>query len=358
MPQLFDPLTIKNITLRNRIGLSPMCQYQALDSKATDWHLAHLGARAVGGAGLIITEATAVEPRGRISAADLGLWADKQIEPLLRINHFINQHGAVSGIQLAHAGRKAGTPRPWDRDNPAALKNNQPWETIAPSPIPFGGLANRTPKEMTLTDIQRVQAAFRAAAVRALVADYNWMELHAAHGYLLHSFCSPLSNHRSDAYGGSFENRIRFVIETTQTIRSVWPEDRPFSVRLSCTDWTEGGWTLEDSVALARRLKSEGVDVIDCSSGGIVPDVQVPIGPCYQAPFAATIKKEVGILTAAVGLITQPAQADEIIRAGQADIVLLGREMLRNPYWPIHAAHILDQKSCLTYPPEYKWAVE
>lgn len=356
---LFSPLTVKSVTLRNRIGVSPMCQYSATDGMMNDWHLVHLGARAVGGAGLVIVEATGVEPRARISPADAGLWDDRQIEPLARINRFLKQHGAVPGIQLAHAGRKASTAPPWQDGGRSLADAEGGWESVGPSAVAFGAEISRAPREMTVEDIHAVQEAFRAATVRALNAGCEWLELHAAHGYLLHEFCSPLSNKRSDNYGGSFENRIRFVIETARTMRQVWPDRLPFTVRLSCTDWVEGGWTLEESVELAKRLKAKGVDLIDCSSGFNAPDIStVPFGASFQVPFAERIRREVGILTATVGYITNAMQADAIIRNGQSDVVLLAREMLRNPYWPLEAARIVRQRKVLPPPVQYSRAIE
>lgn len=338
MPHLFEPLTIKGVTLRNRIGVSPMCMYSYTDGFSNDWHLAHLGARAVGGAGLIIAEATAVEARGRITPYDLGIWADEQIEPLARVTRFIKEHGAVAGIQIAHAGRKAGSKRPWETGEP----QRPGWQGVAPSPLAFTPDA-RVPHALSKDEIKGVQAAFRDGAQRALAAGFEWLEIHAAHGYLIHSFYSPLSNQRTDEYGGSFENRIRFLLETVRAIRPVWPERLPLTVRISGTDWVEGGWTVNDSVELARHLKTEGVDLVDCSSGGAAPNAKVPAGPGYQVHIAEAVRRGAGIQTAAVGLITTPAQADEIIRNEQADLILLGREMLRDPHWALHAAQALGQ---------------
>ncbi len=339
---LFEPFKIKSITLRNRIGVSPMCQYSSEDGKASDWHLVHLGARALGGAGLIIAEATAVEPDGRISPADAGLWSDDHIPPLARITAFIKAQRAVPGIQLAHAGRKASTDPPW-KGGKHLEEDQQGWPTIAPSAEAFGGPLWKIPHAMTLEDIQRVREGFVSATKRALEAGYEWLELHSAHGYLFHEFLSPLVNKRADAYGGGFQNRIRFLLETTRAVRSVWPDHLPLSVRISCTDWVPGGWDIEQSVELARVLRREGVDLIDCSSGGAVGDVKIPLGPGYQVPFAEQIRREVGIATAAVGLITEPVQAEEIVRTGQADMVLLARELLRDPYWPLRAAKTLGE---------------
>jgi 2,4-dienoyl-CoA reductase-like NADH-dependent reductase (Old Yellow Enzyme family) len=351
-PHLFAPLTLKSLRLRNRIGVSPMCQYSAEDGLLADWHLVHLGARAVGGAALVIAEATAVAPEGRITPGDVGLWADKHIEPLARINRFVKQHGAVPAIQLAHAGRKASAARPWQGGAhlPDAADG---WPTLAPSALPFGGDLPKSPHAMTGADIVRVQRDFVTAAGRALAAGCEWLELHSAHGYLSHSFLSPLTNQRTDRYGGSFENRIRFLLEIVAAVRAVWPERLPLTVRLSCTDWMPGGWDLEPCVELARRLKAQGVDLIDCSSGGQVPDAKIPVGPGFQVPFAERIRREANIPTAAVGLITSPAQADEIVRAGRADLVLLGRELLRDPYWPLRAAHALGQVAALAIPEPY-----
>jgi 2,4-dienoyl-CoA reductase-like NADH-dependent reductase (Old Yellow Enzyme family) len=351
-PHLFEPLTIKSVTLRNRIGVSPMCQYSSEDGVANDWHLVHLGSRAAGGAALVIAEATAVSPEGRITPADAGIWADKHIEPIARINRFVKQHGAAPGIQIAHAGRKASAARPWDGG--AHLADDAGgWPTIAPSALPFGGALTKVPKEMTLADITRVQNDFVAATKRALAAGSEWLELHSAHGYLSHEFLSPLSNHRTDQYGGGFDNRIRFLLETTRAVRAVWPEKLPLTVRLSCTDWAPGGWDIEQSVELCRRLKAEGVDLIDCSSGGGVHDAKIPVGPGYQAPFAERIRRNAGVATAAVGLITEAAQADELIRNGRTDIVLLARELLRDPYWPLRAARSLGHADAVAPPLQY-----
>jgi 2,4-dienoyl-CoA reductase-like NADH-dependent reductase (Old Yellow Enzyme family) len=351
-PHLFQPLTVRSITLRNRIGVSPMCQYSSEDGVATDWHFVHLGSRAVGGAGLVIAEATAVSPEGRISPGDAGIWAEKHIEPIARINRFIKEHGAVPGIQIAHAGRKASAARPW-KGGAHLTDNAGGWPTIAPSALAFGGDLTKVPREMSETDIAKVQKDFVAAAKRAELARAEWLELHFAHGYLTHEFLSPLSNQRTDRYGGSFENRIRFAVETARAVRAVWPDKFPLAARLSCTDWVPGGWDLEQSVELARRLKAEGVDLIDCSSGGAVPDAKIKVAPGYQVPFAEKIRHDAGIPTSAVGFITEPKQADEIIRHGQADVVLLAREFLRDPYWPAHAAKTLGHQDKLPPPVQY-----
>lgn len=352
MSHLFDSLQIKDITLRNRIGVSPMCQYSSDDGVANDWHLVHLGARAVGGAGVVIAEATAVVPEGRITPGDAGIWADKHIEPLARINRFVKQHGAVAGIQIAHAGRKASAARPWDGGAHLA-ESAGGWKTFAPSAVAFGGELDKVPQAMTPEDIAGVQRAFALAAQRSLAAGYEWLELHFAHGYLAHEFLSPLSNRRTDNYGGSFENRIRFAVETTRAARAVWPERLPFTARLSCSDWVEGGWDIEQSVELACRLKNEGVDLIDCSSGGAVPDAKISVGPGYQVPFAERIRREANIATAAVGMITEAAQADAIVREGKADLILLAREFLRDPNWPLHAAKALGQRGAVKAPVQY-----
>jgi len=352
MPHLFEPLTIKSVTLRNRIGVSPMCMYSSDDGVANDWHLVHLGARAAGGAGLVIAEATAVSPEGRISAGDAGIWADKHVEPLARITRFVKQQGAVPGIQLAHAGRKASAARPWEGGGHLA-DNAGGWPVVGPSAVAFGEALNKVPHALTIVEIAAVQADFAAATKRVLAAGYEWLELHGAHGYLLNQFLSPLSNRRTDSYGGSFENRIRFAIETVRAVRAIWPERLPLAIRLSCTDWVEGGWTIDDCVELSRRLKGEGIDLVDCSSGGSSGTAKIPLGPGYQVPFAGRIRREAGLATAAVGLITEPAQADEIVRTGQADLVLLAREFLRDPNWPLHAARALNQAGVVKAPAQY-----
>jgi 2,4-dienoyl-CoA reductase-like NADH-dependent reductase (Old Yellow Enzyme family) len=352
LPHLFSPLTIKSVTLRNRIGVSPMCQYSSEDGVATDWHLVHLGSRAVGGAGLVIAEATAVSPEGRITPGDAGIWADKHIEPIARINRFVKSQGAVPGIQIAHAGRKASAARPWDGG--ASLADNVGgWQTVAPSALAFGGELTKIPRAMTEADIANVQREFVAAAKRALTAGVEWLELHFAHGYLTHEFLSPISNQRADKYGGSFENRTRFAVETTRAVRAVWPDKFPLAARLSCTDWVNGGWDIEHSIELSRKLKIEGVDLIDCSSGAMTPDAKIPTGAGYQVPFAERIRREANIATAAVGMITEPTHADEIIRNGRADIVLLAREFLCEPYWPRIAARALRHKDSLPTPLQY-----
>jgi 2,4-dienoyl-CoA reductase-like NADH-dependent reductase (Old Yellow Enzyme family) len=339
MAQLFQSVTLRGVTLENRVGVSPMCQYSSSDGFANDWHVLHLGTRAVGGAGLVVAEATAVEARGRISPFDLGIWKDEHVEPLARVVASIEGQGAVAGIQIAHAGRKAGTARPWEGGKPLPPAAGG-WVPIAPSAVPFSqGYA--LPLEATAADLISLRRMFRDAAARALGAGFRWLELHAAHGYLLHSFLSQLSNQRSDAYGGSFENRIRFVLEVVRDVRSVWPDALPMSVRLSCTDWIDGGWTLDESIELSRHLRQEGVDLVDCSSGGSSPLAVVPVAPGYQVPFAEAIRARAGVCTAAVGLITDPAQAQAIVAEGRADLVFIGRAFLREPYWALHAARAL-----------------
>ena len=354
MTHLFESLKLRGVTIPNRIGVSPMCQYSAEDGFANDWHLVHYGSRAVGGAGLIISEATAVEPRGRISPFDIGIWKDAHIVPLARITRFIKEQGAVPAIQLAHAGRKAGTARSWDGGHPLS-DGEGGWEPVAPSAVPFSD-RHRTPTELTLDDIEATQRDFREAAARAVEAGFDVIEIHGAHGYLIHSFYSPVSNKRDDQYGGSFENRIRFLIEIVQQVRAVLPDDRILAVRLSTTDWLDGGWTVEDSVALSCKLKDEGVDLIDCSSGGISPAVKIPFGAGYQVPLAEKVRHGAEVATATVGMITQAMQADALIRNGRADLVLLGREMLRNPYWAIQAAMQVQQTDKTCVPAQYERA--
>ncbi|MDB5253103.1 MAG: NADH:flavin oxidoreductase/NADH oxidase [Flaviaesturariibacter sp.] len=333
-PLLFDPLPIRGITLPNRIVVSPMCQYSATDGMPNDWHLVHLGSRAVGGAGLVICEATAVSPEGRISPGDLGIWSDAHTDAFRRIVSFIRGQGSVAGIQLAHAGRKASHQAPWLGGG--ALSEGA-WQTEAPSAIPFKD-DEPVPAAMTAADISDTVRQFAECASRALDAGFQVLEIHGAHGYLVHEFLSPLSNRRTDEYGGSFENRIRFLLDITEAVRSVWPEDRPLFVRISATDWVEGGWTPEDSVRLASVLKTKGVDLVDCSTGGNSPGVRIPLVPLYQVPFAAQVKKEAGIMTGAVGLITTAAEAEGILQRGEADLIFLARQLLRDPYFPLHAA--------------------
>ncbi|GAB3326100.1 NADH:flavin oxidoreductase/NADH oxidase [Larkinella ripae] len=350
MPDLFSPLTIRSIQFKNRIAVSPMCQYSSEDGFANDWHLVHLGSRAVGGAALVMTEAIAVSPEGRISPDDLGIWKDEHLPFLKRITAFIEAQGAVPGTQLAHAGRKASHNRPWDGGKAIAPDDERGWQTVAPSPVPFSP-AEPEPLELSAEGLEKVIADFVAAAGRALAAGFKVIELHAAHGYLIHEFLSPLSNQRTDQYGGSFENRTRFLLELLERVQTVWPKEYPLFVRISATDWTEGGWTADDAVALSAILKEKGVDLIDCSSGGNVAGARIPLSPGYQVPFAEKVKKETGMLTGAVGLITTAEQASEIIASGQADLVLLARELLRDPYFPLHAAQQLGAETA--WPAQY-----
>lgn len=353
MAELFTPLTIKSITLRNRIAVSPMCQYSSEDGFTTDWHLVHLGSRAVGGAGLVIVEATAVSPEGRITPDDVGIWKEEHIAGLQRINTFLESQGAVPGVQLAHAGRKASHRSPWKGGTAIAPSEDTGWQTVAPSALPFIP-DEPVPTALDEAGIRKVIDDYRAAAERALKAGFKVVEIHAAHGYLLHEFYSPLSNQRTDSYGGSFENRIRLLLEVTEAVQEVWPSELPLLVRISATDWTEGGWTGEDSVELARVLKARGVDLIDCSTGGNVPKANIPVGPLYQAQFAESIRKETGIMTGAVGMITTAQEAESLISEGKADIVLLARELLRDPYFPLHAA--LELGVDVPWPVQYERA--
>lgn len=334
--RLFSPLRLRERTFRNRVFVSPMCQYSAVDGMPGHWHLVHLGSRAIGGAGLVMTEATAVSPEGRITPFDTGIWTREQGAAFREIAGFLRQQGAVAGIQIAHAGRKASTDAPWRGGKPLETGSGG-WQPIAPSPLPFAeGYA--VPREMTEPDMERVRTAFAAAARRGSEAGFEVVEVHMAHGYLLHEFLSPLTNRRTDAFGGSLENRLRFPVSVARAVREEWPERLPVFVRVSATDWVEGGWDLPQTVALARELKAAGIDMVDCSSGGIVPDAKIPAGPGFQTPFASAIRREADIATAAVGLITEPAQAEQIVSTGLADAVMVGREFLRDPYWPIHAA--------------------
>lgn len=350
---LFDVLRLRGVELRNRVGVSPMCQYSSRDGLADDWHLVHLGAFATGGAGLVLTEAAAVTPEGRISPHDLGIWDDAHVEPLRRVTRFVERHGAVAGIQLAHAGRKASTRRPWEGGGMAPAEEGGWAEVVAPSAVPFAE-GYPAPRALDAAGLARVVESFRDAAVRALEAGFRVAEVHAAHGYLLHSFLSPLSNRRDDAYGGGFEGRVRLPLEVVAAVRAVWPERLPLLVRISASDWVEGGWDVEQSVELARRLRDAGVDLVDCSSGGLVPNAKIEAGPGYQVPFAERIRREAGIATAAVGLITEPEQADAVVREGRADLVLLARELLRQPRWPLLAAQRLGVP--IEWPPQYERA--
>jgi len=350
MPHLFDSFTIRDLEFSNRMFVSPMCEYSSVDGYANDWHLVHLGSRAVGGAGLVLTEATAVLPEGRISPQDLGIWKDEHVDPLKRIVSFIHEQGSVAGMQLAHAGRKASTQRPWEGDG-VVPETEGGWQNVmAPSAIPFAD-NYPTPQALTVDGIRQVVRAFADAARRACDAGFRVIEIHAAHGYLIHEFLSPLSNHRDDTYGGSFENRTRLIREIVAAVRSSWPKGAPLFVRISATDWVEGGWDLKQSIELARSLKQLGVDLIDCSSGGTVPHAKIPAGPGYQTPFAQRIRHEAEILTGAVGMITSPVQAEQIIGTGQADAILIAREFLRDPYWPLRAATELGQS--ISWPVQY-----
>jgi 2,4-dienoyl-CoA reductase-like NADH-dependent reductase (Old Yellow Enzyme family) len=349
---LFEPYTLRGVTFRNRIAVSPMCQYSSRDGFADDWHLVHLGSRAVGGAGLVLTEATAVEARGRISPADLGLWKDEHVPALERITSFVRAQGARAGVQLAHAGRKASTARPWDGGRP--LEPPAGWRPIvAPSALAFDD-GYPTPEPLSEVDIAALVEAFGAATDRALAAGFDVVEIHAAHGYLIHEFLSPIANRRDDIWGGTFDNRIRFLIEIVRAVRGRWPEQRPLFVRMATTDWLgDDGWDVDDSIALARRLRTEGVDLIDCSSGGIAPRVAIDAGPGYQTANAARIREEAPIPTGAVGMITSAAQAEHVLRTGQADLVLLARALLADPYWPLHAATELGDAARAPWPAQY-----
>jgi 2,4-dienoyl-CoA reductase-like NADH-dependent reductase (Old Yellow Enzyme family) len=339
MSKLFSPVTMRGVTLRNRIGVSPMCMYSCMDGHAADWHLAHLGARAAGGAGLIIQEATAVQPVGRISPQDAGLWSDGQVEGWARVTKFVREQGAVAGMQLAHAGIKAGTARPWDGGRVVPVEAGG-WQAVGVRDRAFRA-GHPSPRRLSVAEIGGVVGEFVAAARRALAAGYQMVEVHAAHGYLLHSFYSPLMNDRTDEYGGSWENRTRLLLEVVRGVRGVWPEGLPLWVRVSASDWVAGGWTIEDTVRLAVLLREAGVDCVDCSSGGASMDAKIEVGPGFQVGFAERVRREAGIATAAVGLITTAAQAEEIVAGGRADVVLLGRESLRDAHWPVRAAREL-----------------
>ena len=354
MSLLLEPYTLRQLTFPNRIAVSPMCQYSSEEGLANDWHLVHLGSRAVGGAGLVFTEATAVTADGRITPQDLGLWNDAQIEPLQRITRFITSQGAIPGIQLGHAGRKASTWRPWLGKHGRVTVAEGGWVPVGPSKIAFDP-QHTSPTALDQAQIDGIVQAFVDAARRALVANFKVVEVHAAHGYLLHQFLSPLSNQRQDQYGGSFDNRIRLVLQVTEAVRDVWPQELPVFVRVSATDWVEDGWNADETVELARRLKGLGVDLIDVSSGGTSANAEIPTGPGYQTRFAERVRKESNIATGTVGLITDPAQAEHILRTGQADLILLARELLRDPYWPLHADEDLDGRQA-TWPAQYQRA--
>jgi 2,4-dienoyl-CoA reductase-like NADH-dependent reductase (Old Yellow Enzyme family) len=349
MSKLFAPLKIRDVEFRNRVFVSPMCQYSSDEGMPTDWHMVHLGSRAVGGAGAIIVEATGVSPEGRISAWDSGLWSGQQARAFMRINRFIKDQGAVPGVQLAHAGRKASTYQPWAGGGnlPASAGG---WKPMGPSAISFDE-KSAVPHAMTEMDIEAVVSQFIASTKLSADAGFELIELHMAHGYLMHEFLSPLANHRTDQYGGSLENRMRLPLRIATAVREVWPKGLPLFVRLSVSDWVEGGWDLPQSIILSKKLKEIGIDLVDCSSGGQVPHAKIPLGPGYQVPFAEAIRRDVGIATGAVGMITEAHQAEEIIAKGKADVVLLARELLRDPYWPLHAAKVLGAE--ISWPRQY-----
>ncbi|SEA53719.1 2,4-dienoyl-CoA reductase [Desulfuromusa kysingii] len=349
MSQLFSPLKLRQLVIPNRIFVSPMCQYSSLNGRPDDWHLVHYGSRAVGKSGLVITEATAVTPDGRISPEDLGIWSDDHAEAFMPMVDFIKAQGSIAGIQLAHAGRKASVAAPWLGGAPLNSQNRG-WQSVAPSPIPFT-TSFQTPRVATVEDLDQIDDQFAKATCRSMQAGFQVVELHAAHGYLLHQFLSPLSNCRTDEFGGSLENRMRFPLRIAATVRKNWPEKLPVFMRISTTDWVEGGWDLAQSLVFCRRLKKLGIDLIDCSSGGLVADAVIPVGPGFQTPMATAIKNKLKIKTAAVGMITTPAQAEQVIATGLADAVLLGRELLRDPYWPLHAAQVL--KDDVSWPAQY-----
>jgi 2,4-dienoyl-CoA reductase-like NADH-dependent reductase (Old Yellow Enzyme family) len=349
MSILFSPVTLRSITFRNRVFVSPMCQYSSNNGLPNDWHLVHLGSRAVGGAGLVMVEASAVSPEGRISPDDSGIWSDAHAEAFVPIARFIREQGAVAGIQLAHAGRKGSCSLPWLGGGPLGVEACG-WQPFGPGNVPFD-VGHPVPRALTLEEMDEVEANFRAGARRALAAEFQVVELHMAHGYLLHEFLSPLVNDRDDDYGGSLENRLRFPLRVARAVRDEWPAELPLFVRISATDWVAGGWDITQSVILAGHLKEIGVDLIDCSSGFAVPNEPVPFGPGFQVPFAARVRTEAGIASGAVGYITEAVQAEQIVATGQADVVLLGREMLRDPYWPLHAAKVL--RADVNWPNQY-----
>ncbi|MBI1965341.1 MAG: NADH:flavin oxidoreductase/NADH oxidase [Betaproteobacteria bacterium] len=350
-PHLFRPVTFRSVTARNRIMVSPMCQYSATDGVPNDWHFQNLASRAVGGAGIVFVEMTNVEPRGRITAGCMGLWNDTQRDALARIARFVKAQDAVAGIQLAHAGRKASTTRPWEGGKGLSPEQGG-WPIIGPSALPFGE-SSPVPREMDGGTIAEIVGKFAASARRAREAGFDIIELHSAHGYLISSFLSPVSNRRSDRYGGSFENRVRFLLEVVDAVRSEWPDDKPLFVRISCTDWMDGGWDLDESVKLAQRLKAGGkVDLIDCSSGGVDPRQKIDARPGFQVPFAAAVRSRAGVATGAVGMISSPEMAEEIVAGGQADIVVMARAFLNDPYWPLHAAKALKAK--IPWPKQYE----
>jgi 2,4-dienoyl-CoA reductase-like NADH-dependent reductase (Old Yellow Enzyme family) len=349
---LWSPFTIRAVEFRNRIFVSPMCQYSSEDGLPTDWHLVHLGSRAVGGAGLVMVEATAVTPAGRISPWDSGLWSERHADAFQRITTFIRAQGARAGVQLAHAGRKASVDVPWRGGHPLDDARGG-WPVVAPSAVPFS-TGHRVPHELSRESMVGLIGEFEAATRLADAAGFDVIELHMAHGYLLHEFLSPIANRRRDEYGGSLKARARFPLEVARAVRRAWPDDRPLFVRISATDWIDGGWDVAQSIEFARWLKAEGVDLVDCSGGGIAPGAVIPLGPGYQVPLAAAVRRETPIATGAVGLITEPAQAERIVAGGEADVVLLAREMLRDPYWPLHAARALGDD--VAWPPQYERA--
>lgn len=351
--RLFEPMKIRDLEIRNRVWVSPMCQYCSDDGSPTDWHLVHLGSRAVGGAGLVMVEATAVCPEGRISPADSGLWNQAQADAFKPITRFIRAQGAIAGVQLAHAGRKASTAEPWNGGGPLPPESPSGWQPVAPSPIPFAP-GYSSPTQLARSALPTLVAQFRESAQRAGDAGFEVVEIHMAHGYLLHSFLSPLSNQRDDEYGGSLDNRMRFPLQVAAAVREVWPQERPVFVRISATDWVDGGWDLSQSLDFAKALKELGIDLVDCSSGGLVPDAQIPAGPGFQTQFAAEIRNRAQVATGAVGMILEAAQAEHILRSGQADAILLARAMLRDPYWPLHAAGQLGQD--IAWPVQYQRA--
>jgi 2,4-dienoyl-CoA reductase-like NADH-dependent reductase (Old Yellow Enzyme family) len=349
MSRLFAELKLRGTSFRNRAWVAPMCQYSSVDGYPQDWHLVHLGSLARGGAGLVMQEATAVVPEGRITPSDAGIWEDGQAQAYERITSFVRGQGAVAGIQLAHAGRKASTQPPWEGDDYVEAASGG-WQTVAPSPVAFGDWPE--PAELGADDIRGLVEAFRAGAQRALAAGYEVAEIHAAHGYLLHQFLSPLSNHRTDEYGGDLDGRSRFLVQVTDAVRAVWPQDRPLFVRFSATDWVDGGWDVEETVDVSRRLVGHGVDLVDVTSGGLVPGARIEVEPGYQVPFARAVREGAGLPVSAVGLITAPEQADQILVDRSADAIMLAREVLRNPTWPLRAAHVLGDQ--VPWPPQYQ----
>lgn len=349
MAKLFTPFQLRDVTFKNRVFVSPMCQYSAVDGMPNNWHMVHLGSRAVGGAGLVMVEATAVNPEGRITPFDLGIWTDAHTEAFKPIVEFIKQHGAVPAIQIAHAGRKASCDVPW-KGGKYLPASDGGWQTVAPSAIALTP-NHAAPEALTVEDIEHIVADYEAATRRALAAGFEVLEFHCAHGYLMNEFLSPLTNKRTDEYGGSMENRCRLTLRIARLLRGLWPQDKPVFVRISAVDWVEGGWTIEDSIQLSKWLKETGIDLIDCSSGGLMLDAKIPAGPGYQTAFAAAIRAQAGIATGAVGMITDAAQAEHILVTGQADAIFLARELLRDPYWPLHAAHQL--RADIDWPAQY-----